>query len=374
MLTLIVIVLLALTGAAYVAADKAGRGLGRSERCAYAAGALTLLAALLPPLDEIAESRLWAHMVQHELLMLLGAPLLALGRPHAAVLRAVGGTARRTAARIARALNLGMGVAWTLHGLALWLWHIPALYEAAAAHPSLHALQHASFAGTAFLFWRSALDRRTGYGTAALYVFLTSLHSGLLGVLLFLSPRPWYPTYGRAADALGDQQLAGLIMWIPGGVVLTITAIALLWRWLNELDRRSPPHQEGHAAVRAFRTLLLIGCVAIAGIPLAGCDDARAKATALTGGDPDRGRDHIRKYGCSTCHTIPGIQGANATVGPPLDQIGSRAYVAGHPNSPSHLIEWIRHPQRVRSPTPMPDMGVTETDARDIAAYLYTLR
>jgi cytochrome c len=107
---------------------------------------------------------------------------------------------------------------------------------------------------------------------------------------------------------------------------------------------------------------------------LGACGDPRPVAIALTAGSPQQGKEAIRKYGCWTCHTIPGVHGANGVVGPPLDKIANRAYVAGYPNSPEHLISWIRHPQKVRNPTPMPDMGVTEEDARDIAAYLYTLR
>jgi cytochrome c2 len=199
------------------------------------------------------------------------------------------------------------------------------------------------------------------------------LHSGLLGVLLFISPRPWYATYALQPKALQDQQLAGLIMWIPGGVVLAVTALWLLWHWLDEMEQRNARQRLRGLASGAPPAMALI--LVLAGAALtAGCDDGRTTAIALTGGNPDGGKAAIRKYGCWTCHTIPGIHGANAVVGPPLDKVANRAYVAGHPNSPEHLMNWIRHPQQVRNPTPMPDMGVTESDARDIAAYLYTLR
>jgi len=100
----------------------------------------------------------------------------------------------------------------------------------------------------------------------------------------------------------------------------------------------------------------------------------RAAAQA-TGGDPDRGAVAIHKYGCDSCHTIPGIRGALAHVGPPLTEIGVRKYVAGQlSNTPDNLQTWIRHPRRVEPHTAMPDTGVTEIDGRDIAAYLYTLR
>ncbi|HET9226439.1 MAG TPA: c-type cytochrome [Thermoanaerobaculia bacterium] len=108
---------------------------------------------------------------------------------------------------------------------------------------------------------------------------------------------------------------------------------------------------------------------------LAGCSSKEEKAARLTGGDPDLGKAAIRRYGCQTCHTIPGVEGATGIVGPPLDRIGSRAYLAGQlENTPENLMRWIRDPQSIAPGTAMPDMRVTEKDGRDIAAYLYTLR
>ena|SRR5436190_5609482 len=105
---------------------------------------------------------------------------------------------------------------------------------------------------------------------------------------------------------------------------------------------------------------------------LSGLDAAQRGAA---GGDPDRGKVAIRRYGCGACHTIPGIHGANATVGPPLDKIAGRSYLAGMlPNTSGDMMQWIQYPQRVLPRNAMPDMGVSERDARDIAAYLYTLK
>ena len=100
-----------------------------------------------------------------------------------------------------------------------------------------------------------------------------------------------------------------------------------------------------------------------------------AAAAAMTGGNPNHGPALMRSYGCASCHTIPGVAGANGVVGPPLTNIAIRGYIAGVlPNAPANMIRWIRDPQGVDSLTAMPYMGVTESDARDIAAYLYTLR
>jgi cytochrome c1 len=93
------------------------------------------------------------------------------------------------------------------------------------------------------------------------------------------------------------------------------------------------------------------------------------------GGNAHAGKIEIRKYGCETCHTIPGVPGARGLVGPPLTGVGNRTYIAGElPNTPANLMTWIQHPHAVEPHTVMPEMGVTEADSRDIAAYLYTLR
>ena len=114
---------------------------------------------------------------------------------------------------------------------------------------------------------------------------------------------------------------------------------------------------------------------AAACIALVACTPHDTEARRLTGGDVQRGRIAIRQSGCQTCHVIPGVTGADALVGPPLNGIGSRLYLGGVlPNTPEHMIAWLRNPQEIDSLSAMPDVGVTERDARDIAAYLYTLR
>lgn len=110
----------------------------------------------------------------------------------------------------------------------------------------------------------------------------------------------------------------------------------------------------------------------------AGCDDgavARSASQMTGGGDVHRGKAAISAYGCGTCHTVPGVKGADGLVAPPLSGIGSRMFVAGVvQNNPSNLMKWIRDPPSIDSMTAMPRLGVSESDARDIASYLYTLR
>ena len=95
----------------------------------------------------------------------------------------------------------------------------------------------------------------------------------------------------------------------------------------------------------------------------------------IPAGDADRGEELIRDYGCGSCHTVPGVAGADGTVGPPLNAFAERDYIAGNlRNTPANLILWIQNPQEIEPGTAMPDIGVTEEDARDIATYLHTLR
>ena len=123
--------------------------------------------------------------------------------------------------------------------------------------------------------------------------------------------------------------------------------------------------------------LILAAAVAVL---LAGCDnlsERRVKEAAVLtdGGNARVGRVEIRKYGCNACHDISGVPGARGLIGPPLDGVGQRYYIAGEiPNTPANLMLWIQHPRQVEPHTAMPEMGVTEQDSRDIAAYLYTLR
>ena len=126
--------------------------------------------------------------------------------------------------------------------------------------------------------------------------------------------------------------------------------------------------------LRARVTAMLL----LTGALVGACRDSRYHDEAIAsmvGGNPSRGPLLIRSYGCSTCHTIAGVAGANGLVGPPLTGIAQRAYIAGVlPNAPENMVRWIQHPRAVDSLTAMPELGVSSADARDIAAYLYTLR
>jgi|SRR5690349_13819858 cytochrome c len=122
--------------------------------------------------------------------------------------------------------------------------------------------------------------------------------------------------------------------------------------------------------VRLMAALALIAAAACSG---RGSASQEAQTTAS--GDPKKGQEAIVRYGCGACHTIPGIKGANATIGPPLDNIASRQTLGGHlPNTPANMVRWIQHPQQIDPRNAMPQLGVTDEDARNIVAYLSTLK
>jgi cytochrome c oxidase assembly factor CtaG len=135
-----------------------------------------------------------------------------------------------------------------IHAVALWTWHIPVLMEAVLHNEFVHAMQHTSFLLSALLFWWALIHGRQSalnYGAAVLYMFTTALHSGLLGALITFANRVWYPAYiDRTAawglTALEDQQIGGLIMWVPAGLVYIVAGLALFAGWLSESDKRAP--------------------------------------------------------------------------------------------------------------------------------------
>ncbi|HYE96120.1 MAG TPA: cytochrome c oxidase assembly protein [Rubricoccaceae bacterium] len=232
-----------------------GRGVSRGEAACYAGGLFALFVALVSPLHPWGRVLFSAHMTQHEVLMLVAAPLLVLGRPLVPFLwalpqpwaRRVGGWTKAPAWRRSWRVLTAPLVAWALHGAILWAWHHPALFQATIDNEAVHTLQHASFLGSALLFWWALVHGRPGplgYGMAVLYLFTTALHSGLLGGLLTFAQRVWYPAYAETTASWGltpleDQQLGGLIMWIPAGLVYVVAGLALFAGWMREAERRA---------------------------------------------------------------------------------------------------------------------------------------
>ncbi len=231
-----------------------GRGVRRWEAWCYAGGWFALFIALVSPLHPWGRVLFSAHMTQHEILMLVAAPLLVLGRPLIPFLwalpigwaREVGSWGKLAAVQTVWRAITNPFAAWAIHAVALWVWHIPALFQATVNSELVHTGQHLSFLLSALLFWWALIHGRQGlmgYGAATLYMFTTSIHSGLLGALITFASTVWYPVYLRTTQSWGltpleDQQLGGLIMWIPAGLVYIIAGLALFAGWLRESERR----------------------------------------------------------------------------------------------------------------------------------------
>jgi cytochrome c oxidase assembly factor CtaG len=231
-----------------------GRGVRRWEAACFAAGWLALVVGLVSPLHPWGSMLFSAHMVQHEVLMLVGAPLLVLGRPLVAFLKALPPAGARAAASWTRNPAwrafwhwiTNPFVAWVIHAVVLWVWHIPALFDATNGNDVIHALQHLSFVLSALLFWWAVMvgrHRATGYGAAVLYVFTTAMHSGLLGALITLAPSVWYPSYLKTTGFWGltpleDQQLGGLVMWAPACLTYIVAGLALFAGWMRDARER----------------------------------------------------------------------------------------------------------------------------------------
>lgn len=226
-----------------------GRGVTFTQAALFAAGWLSAGIALVSPLADLAERIFAAHMVEHELLMAAAAPLLVAARPEPAFAWAMPRTASALAAggswlKRAGAVLARPAIATVMHGLAIWIWHVPALFALTATSELAHVLQHASFFLTALFFWTAMLKpTRTGSGANVFWLFATAMHTNFLGALLVLSPRVWFPvTGGFGLTALEDQQLAGLIMWVPGGLVYAGAALVAAGTWIAKSGARSSAH------------------------------------------------------------------------------------------------------------------------------------
>lgn len=378
------------SGLLRMGANKADRIVGKARRWAFAAGIIALLVALVPPLDVLAEHSFAAHMVQHLMLMLIAPPLLVWGRPGVAWLWALPLAARQAVGRAwasVPALRTIGGWAtrplpvYVLSSLALWFWHLPAPYGWAMSNEVVHAAEHFCFLATALAFWSVVFEpygrRRLTYGATLLFVATFGMQNGLLGGLLTFAGRALYEPYAHSVGIWGftpleDQQLAGLIMWIPASLIHLSTLSALFVAWMRGSELRAQ-------LSRSSIPVSVVQCVLIApviAVVLTGCDsDARTALWQVADAHPRQGPALMQKYGCGACHSVPGVRGARGNVGPPLGNFGNRLYVAGMlRNNPDNLVKWIRTPQSVVPGNVMPDLGVSEQDARDIAAYLYTLR
>jgi len=205
---------------------------------AYYAGLLALGLALASPLDAFAGVLFSLHMVQHLVLIAVAAPLLVFGRPlriaFLAIPRRLRGVVTRVTTR-GRARGVLVRIvdprlALVVHVLVLTMWHWPPIYASALRRPELHALEHAAFLGASVLLWESIRRPRFHPGLRLFVLFAAATQGVLLGAAITLAPAPWYPLHAAGARAWGlspldDQRLAGLVMWVPGGVSYLLAAL-----------------------------------------------------------------------------------------------------------------------------------------------------
>ena len=232
-----------------------GRPEHRRRGLIFTLGMAALAGATLSPLHALGAHSFTAHMGEHELIMLAAAPLLVWSRPLGVLVWAFPAPARQGLAAVSRS-GLASGlwaiftdplVATAIQAAALWVWHLPSLFDLALKSEVWHAAQHLSFFVAALLFWSAMLDPRRSAWTAAACLFATSMATGALGAFMAVSESPWYAPYaalGLAAFGLSpaqDQQLAGVLMWVPGGLFHAIVAIAILAPQLRSAARHPEP-------------------------------------------------------------------------------------------------------------------------------------
>jgi putative membrane protein len=232
-----------------------GRGVAPWQVGCFFGGLVALAVASVSPLDAMAHALLSAHMAQHFLLIMGAAPLLVLGSPGVVFASAVPAGWRRAAHRAGRATLVSRPkrvlttpvATWLIALAALWVWHLPSLYDAALEHRPVHVLEHICFLGSALLFWWTAIApggrRRLVRGADVLYVFTGGFQGAVLGALFVFASTSLYPFYSAARTApwglspLTDQQMAGAVMWVPSGLVYLAIAGLLFVRWLRAMDR-----------------------------------------------------------------------------------------------------------------------------------------
>lgn len=247
----IIVAVLGLAAGLYLAGwrrrPRTGRTSTRLREVAFSAGMVALVVALASPLDALAERMFSAHMLQHLLLGVVAPPLLVLGCTARTITWALPNRWRRRAARLhGMVVRRARRTAWlpvvALAGYTLtwWAWHVPALYEAAIAHPLVHVIEHATMLGVGLALAAPVVHpARTAQWTGLLLLLGAAMQSGVLATLLTFATEPWYrlgvPVI--ALTPLEDQQLGGAMMWVLGGMVYLFAAAASFVRWLRREEQ-----------------------------------------------------------------------------------------------------------------------------------------
>jgi len=254
--SLIVISLLYAIGLRRVWKRGVGHRINLKRALCFPASMIVLVAALLSPIDAISAELNWMHMIQHMLLMNIAAPLFVVAAPGYIIQRSLDFRARYKLNRVFAYLGHWQQVRyylwhpamlWIVYGAVLWIWHHPILYDAALANQLIHDVQHIMFFAVSCLFWRILFDPiarlKFNRGLGVIYLFATSLHATILGVFMALSPKLWYQPYAATTPSWGlsaieDQQLAGLIMWMPACMIYAVCAAWVFGVWLRDTEAK----------------------------------------------------------------------------------------------------------------------------------------
>ena len=363
----------------------------RARRAAwFAVGWSLLVVALWSPLHDLGHHSFALHMVQHLVLIAMAPPMLLRAHVGGALRAALPvPTARRLgrsvagpAARLRRVAHRPSGAALIVfaHVAVLWGVHAPVAYNAGLRSPMLHFAEHAALLATATAVWWGVMAGPAARrASSVLGLAVSGAAGGGLATLIVVGPVPWSPLHDPAAAGLPltlheDQQLGGGLMMLVGGLVWTGAAVGAFIRWLQAVERRQIARERragAHGHVRVGSLAAWATCLAALGLLLAGCDAGSEPADATVS---ERGEEALVEYGCLSCHAVEGLPGPQGGVGPPLDGIGDRRTIAGQlPNTTENLAAWIRNPQEIDPGNLMPDVGVTEEDARALAEYLQQL-
>ncbi len=249
------------SGLVYVRGHRRRASLGGSRRSAarcFATGWTLTVLSHVTPLALWSETAFAPHMVQHLVLTIVAAPLLAAGAPVSTMRLALPPGTRRSLARATRRTRRWrrpgaphpLVLATVAHVATIWAWHLPVAYDAALASAGWHLLEHLAFLGSAVWFWselrRTAVRDPLLQGLATLCLGAMIVQGGVLGALLTFAGRPLYAAYGAGGpDALADQQLAGGLMWVPPAFVYAPVAIRRFIAWFEALEQHDPPRRPG---------------------------------------------------------------------------------------------------------------------------------
>lgn len=267
-LSTMLVALLYWRGARYEARTGIGRPIEPLQTLSFMSGLLVAVLAVASPLDTLADDSLAWHMIQHELLVLIAAPLIVFGAPLWPLWRAFPIVWRRETLRWLLQRNwakrIGESVIGVIsHPLGAWgvfvgtfsVWHLPVLYDLALESNAIHGFEHLTFLGTAIIFWAQVIPSFPvqpvlSYLRRAGFLFAGAIVLHLLSVMISIAAQPIYPFYGTGADVLANQSAAGAIMDVSGQVVFTIAILSCIWLWLREDERRSETQGENVPGTR----------------------------------------------------------------------------------------------------------------------------